>query len=163
MTVGVPEIAPFEDESDNPDGREGEIDHDVTVPETEGVTVDMAMFCVSSKMFGEYEMVGAERPLVIIGSWVGDVNSAGGSSSNQLTGFSSERASVMVERVQSFSNPSEDEVDRASSMMPAERDMVIINATRNNDLNVFCCGARDSANWPMLLVLHHCLLSDAQS
>ena len=112
----------------------------------------MAMFCVSSKMFGEYEMVGAERPLVIIGSWVGDVNSAGGSSSNQLNGFSSERASVMVERAQSFSNPSEDEVDRASSMMPAERDMVIINATRNNDLNVFCCGARDSANWPMLVI-----------
>ena len=163
MAVGVPEIAPLDDESDNPVGREGEIDHDVTVPATVGVTVDMAMFCVKSKTFGEYEIAGADRPPVIIGSWFDESNATGGPSSNQLNGFKSERAPVMVESSQSCSNPSEDEVDRASSMMPAERDMVIIKATRNNDLNVFCCGAWDSANWPMLRVLHSCLLSDTQS
>ena len=53
MAVGVPEIAPLEDESDNPVGRDGEIDHEVTVPATVGVTVDMATFCVKSKTFGE--------------------------------------------------------------------------------------------------------------
>ena len=53
MAVGVPEMAPFVDDNDNPAGSVGEIDQDVTVPVTVGVTVDMAMFCVKSKMFGE--------------------------------------------------------------------------------------------------------------
>jgi len=50
--VGVPDMAPLEEESDNPVGRLGEIDHDVTVPVTLGVTVDMAMFCVKSNTVG---------------------------------------------------------------------------------------------------------------
>ena len=57
----------------------------------------------------------------------------------------------------------EDEVERAPSMMPAERGMVIIKTTRNNDLNVFSCGARDSGDWPMFDLWSVCLLSHAQS
>ena len=102
MAVGVPEIAPFVDDNDNPDGSVGEIDQDVTVPETVGVTVDMAIFCVRSNTVGLYEMVGAERPLVNNGSCVDDFNSAGSSSPSHVNGFSVDNASVMMENSSSF-------------------------------------------------------------
>ena len=62
-------MAPVVDDKERPAGSEGEIDHDVTVPVTDGVTVFIAVPCVSENVFGEYEMLGAERPLVLIGSW----------------------------------------------------------------------------------------------
>ena len=44
MLVGVPLIAPVEESIDSPAGREGETDHEVTVPPLElGVTVVMAV------------------------------------------------------------------------------------------------------------------------
>ena len=140
MTVGVPDIAPLEDESDNPAGRLGEIDHDVTVPVTLGVTVDMAMFCVKSKTVGLYEMVGADRPPVIIASWAGSVSFAGCSPSNQVNGFNTAK----LERSKPSDGSSETAAGREASMMPADNDMVIIKATRNTDLKVFCADARDS-------------------
>lgn len=43
MAVGVPEIAPVEVSSERPEGKDGETDHDVTVPPlTDGVAVVMA-------------------------------------------------------------------------------------------------------------------------
>ena len=53
--VGVPEIAPVEVEKESPDGREAEIDHEVTVPPLEvGVTVVMAVFLVNVRVLGLY-------------------------------------------------------------------------------------------------------------
>ena len=44
MASGVPEMAPVEESMDNPDGSEGETDHEVTVPPLElGVTVVIAL------------------------------------------------------------------------------------------------------------------------
>ena len=146
MVVGVPEIAPLVDESDNPFGSEGEIDHEVTVPATVGVTVDMAMFCVKSKTFGEYEMAGAERPPVIIGSCVGDSNAACPSSPNHVKGFSTAK----LEKSNSSETSSEATGERETSMIPAEIDMVIIKITKNTDLRVFFVDARDRAGWPMI-------------
>ena len=40
-------------ESERPFGREGDIVQDVTVPETEGVTVFIAVPCVKENVFGE--------------------------------------------------------------------------------------------------------------
>ena len=43
MAVGVPEIAPVEVSSERPEGKDGETDHDVTVPPlTDGVAVVIA-------------------------------------------------------------------------------------------------------------------------
>ena len=50
---GVPEIAPVVLDSERPFGREGDIVQDVTVPETEGVTVFIAVPCVKENVFGE--------------------------------------------------------------------------------------------------------------
>ena len=41
--VGVPEIAPVVLDRESPAGKDGEIDQEVTVPVTEGVTVFMAV------------------------------------------------------------------------------------------------------------------------
>ena len=65
--VGVPEIAPVDEDNERPAGREGEIDQDVTDPVTVGVTVFIAVPCVKENVFGEYEIDGAERPEVDIG------------------------------------------------------------------------------------------------
>ncbi len=44
VTVGVPEMAPVVVENERPEGNDGEIDHDVTVPPLDvGVTVVMAV------------------------------------------------------------------------------------------------------------------------
>ena len=66
--VGVPEIAPVDDDKERPAGREGEIDQVVTVPVTVGVTVFIAVPCVKENVFGEYEIVGADRPDVALGA-----------------------------------------------------------------------------------------------
>ena len=51
--MGVPEIAPVEESSDNPAGSEGDTDHEVTVPPlVVGVTVDMVVPLVSVSEFG---------------------------------------------------------------------------------------------------------------
>ena len=53
MLVGVPLIAPVEESIDSPAGREGETDHEVTVPPLElGVTVVMAVPFVSVSVLG---------------------------------------------------------------------------------------------------------------
>ena len=53
MLVGVPLMAPVEESSDSPAGREGETDHEVTVPPLElGVTVVMAVPFVSVSVLG---------------------------------------------------------------------------------------------------------------
>lgn len=44
VTVGVPEMAPVVVENERPEGNDGEIDHEVTVPPPDvGVTVVMAV------------------------------------------------------------------------------------------------------------------------
>ena len=44
VTVGVPEMAPVVVENERPEGNDGEIDHEVTVPPLEvGVTAVMAV------------------------------------------------------------------------------------------------------------------------
>ena len=86
--VGVPEMAPVDVDKERPAGRDGEIVHDVTVPVTVGVTVFIAVPCVKEKVFGEYEIDGADRPDVDIGAGGSDASSVGvSSSSNQLIGF----------------------------------------------------------------------------
>ena len=53
MASGVPEMAPVEESMDNPDGSEGETDHEVTVPPLElGVTVVIAVPLVSVNELG---------------------------------------------------------------------------------------------------------------
>ena len=53
MLVGVPLMAPVEESSDSPAGRDGETDHEVTVPPLElGVTVVMAVPFVSVSVLG---------------------------------------------------------------------------------------------------------------
>ena len=50
--VGVPLIAPVEAENESPDGSDGEIDHEVTVPPLlDGVDVVMAKSFVSVNGF----------------------------------------------------------------------------------------------------------------
>ena len=91
-------------------------------------------------------MEGAERPPVNMGSRVDEESSTGSSSPNQFSGFNADNRSVMSEKRMSSGASSATAGDRAVSTTPAESDMVIIKATRNNDLNVFCCGSRDSAS-----------------
>ena len=53
---GVPEMAPVEESSDKPAGRDGETDQDVMVPPlTVGVTVVMAVPFVSVNELGLYD------------------------------------------------------------------------------------------------------------
>ena len=53
MASGVPEMAPVEESMDNPDGSEGETDHEVTAPPLElGVTVVIAVPLVSVNELG---------------------------------------------------------------------------------------------------------------
>ena len=53
MAEGVPEIAPVDESKDKPAGREGETDHDTTVPPLEvGVTVVMRLSLVNESEFG---------------------------------------------------------------------------------------------------------------
>ena len=53
---GVPEMAPVEESSDKPAGRDGETDQDVMVPPlTVGVTVVMAVPLVSVNELGLYD------------------------------------------------------------------------------------------------------------
>ena len=53
--VGVPEMAPVEESSERPAGREGETDQEVTGPPLAvGVTVVMAVPLVSVNEFGLY-------------------------------------------------------------------------------------------------------------
>ena len=53
--VGVPLIAPVDESSERPDGREGETDQEVTGPPlVVGVTVVMAVPLVSVNVFGLY-------------------------------------------------------------------------------------------------------------
>ena len=55
MVVGVPEIAPVEESSESPAGREGETDQEVTGPPLAvGVTVVMAVPLVKVNEFGLY-------------------------------------------------------------------------------------------------------------
>ena len=55
MAVGVPEIAPVEESSESPAGREGETDQEVTGPPLAvGVTVVMAVPLVKVNVFGLY-------------------------------------------------------------------------------------------------------------
>jgi len=55
MEVGVPEIAPVEESSESPAGREGETDQEVTGPPLAvGVTVVMAVPLVKVNVFGLY-------------------------------------------------------------------------------------------------------------
>ena len=52
---GVPLMAPFEESSDSPAGREGETDHEVTVPPLDvGVAVVIAVPLVKVNEFGLY-------------------------------------------------------------------------------------------------------------
>ena len=51
--VGVPLIAPVEESKDKPAGRDGETDHEVTVPPLiDGVTVVIAVPLVKVNEFG---------------------------------------------------------------------------------------------------------------
>ena len=51
--VGVPLIAPVEESKDKPAGRDGETDHEVTVPPViDGVTVVIAVPLVNVNEFG---------------------------------------------------------------------------------------------------------------
>ena len=53
IAVGVPVMAPVAVSSDNPDGSEGETDHEVTAPPLEvGVAVVMVVPLVSVSEFG---------------------------------------------------------------------------------------------------------------
>ena len=53
MAEGVPLMAPVDESSERPEGREGETDQDVTGPPLEvGVTVVMAVPLVSVNEFG---------------------------------------------------------------------------------------------------------------
>ena len=53
IAVGVPLIAPVEESSERPAGREGETDHEVTGPPlADGVTVVMAVPLVKVNEFG---------------------------------------------------------------------------------------------------------------
>jgi hypothetical protein len=53
MAVGVPLMAPVALSSDNPDGSEGETDHEVTAPPVDvGVTVVMAVPLVRVRELG---------------------------------------------------------------------------------------------------------------
>lgn len=53
VVVGVPEIAPVEVENESPDGSDGEIDHETTVPPLEvGVTVVMVVSFVNVSELG---------------------------------------------------------------------------------------------------------------
>mgnify|MGYP004025848585 CR=1 FL=1 len=109
----------------------------------------IAVPCVSENVFGEYEMLGAERPLVIIGSWEAAANSGGASSVNHWSKLRSatleEMESVMTVKVNSLELPSKASGARAPRMMPAESDIMTNITTRNTDLKVFCADARDRA------------------
>ena len=53
IAVGVPVMAPVAVSSDNPDGSEGETDHEVTAPPVDvGVTVVMAVPLVRVRELG---------------------------------------------------------------------------------------------------------------
>ena len=53
IAVGVPLIAPVVAEKERPDGSDGEIDHEVTVPPLDvGVTVVMVVPFVSVRVLG---------------------------------------------------------------------------------------------------------------
>ena len=57
--VGVPLIAPVEESRASPAGRDGDVDHEVTVPPVEvGVAVVMAVPFVSENELGLYETFG---------------------------------------------------------------------------------------------------------
>ena len=150
-TVGVPEIAPVDVDNERPDGREGEIDQDVTVPVTDGVTVFIAVPCVKENVFGEYEIDGADRPEVDIGAGGSEASSAGVSSSpNQLIGFmiakSHSNESYEIITLNPLPSSSEGGDDGGVCTMAAESDMVIMRITKNNDLNVINFELRDSAD-----------------
>lgn len=53
IAVGVPEIAPVDESNNNPDGNEGEIDHEVTVP-----PVDVGVAVVMVKLFAKERKLG---------------------------------------------------------------------------------------------------------
>ena len=149
--VGVPEIAPVVDDNVRPAGREGEIDQDVTVPVTDGVTVFIAVPCVKENVFGEYEMDGADRPDVDIGARGSDSSSVGVSSSpNQLIGFiiakSHSNESYEIMTLNPLPSSSETGDDGGVCTMAAESDIVIMRITKNNDLNVINFELRDSAD-----------------
>ena len=54
--VGVPLISPVEVSKDNPAGRDGETDHDVTGPLEDGVTAVIAVPLVRVNELGLYEI-----------------------------------------------------------------------------------------------------------
>ena len=57
VVVGVPEMAPVEESIERPEGRDGETDHDVTVPPLDvGVTAVMAVFLTKDNELGLYVM-----------------------------------------------------------------------------------------------------------
>ena len=57
--VGVPLMAPVEESRASPAGRDGDVDHEVTVPPVEiGVAVVMAVPFVSENELGLYETFG---------------------------------------------------------------------------------------------------------
>ena len=53
VTVGVPEIDPSVFDKANPDGREGDIDQEVTVPDTVGVWTLIAVSMTRLNVLGE--------------------------------------------------------------------------------------------------------------
>jgi hypothetical protein len=67
ITIGVPDIVPFEVSKDNPVGRAGEIDHETTVPPLAvGVTVCIGELLVRVNELGLYTIEEGAASLTII-------------------------------------------------------------------------------------------------
>tara|TARA_B100001113_G_scaffold179508_1_gene146977 strand:- start:1069 stop:1464 length:396 start_codon:yes stop_codon:yes gene_type:complete len=125
------------------------------VPVTDGVTVFIAVPCVNENVFGEYEIDGADRPDVVIGDGGRDASEVGVSSSpNQLMGFiiakSHSNESYEIMTLSPLPSSSSRADDGGVCTMAAESDIVIINITKNNDLNIIDCELRYSADWAMI-------------
>ena len=111
----------------------------------------IAVPCVSENVFGEYEIVGADRPDVDFGAGGSDASSVGVSSSpNQLIGFmivkSHSNESYEIITLNPLPSSSEAGDDGGVCTMAAESDIVIMRITKNNDLNVINFELRDSAD-----------------
>ena len=125
------------------------MDHEVTLPVTEGVTVFIAVPWVKENVFGEYEIDGAERPPVIIGSLFDEPNSSGPSCENHSVGNKPAILvcidSVITVICSPFEFSSKSEEPGGVFTTPEDNDIVTIIVAKNNDLMAFFCSNGDKA------------------
>ena len=100
-------------------------------------------------MFGEYDIVGAERPPVIMGSLFEEPSSSAPSCENHSVG---NKPAILVwidSVITVICNPlefsSSSEEPGGVFTTPADNDIVTIIVAKNSDLMAFCCSNGDRA------------------